>query len=105
MSLSALNTGLSGLKAYQGALDSSAHNIANAGTPGFSPQQATFQEANTGGVLVTISQQGSTASKESSTDLADELVNSMQDQLGFDFSAKIIKTMDAVLGTLIDIKA
>lgn len=117
MSITALNTGLSGLKAYQGALDSSAHNIANANTAGFVPQQAQFQESKTGGVVVNISKEGSLAAQgvatdtlstnaeESGTDLAKELVSSIQSQIGFDFSAKIVKTANELLGTVIDISA
>ncbi|AZP13427.1 MULTISPECIES: flagellar basal body rod C-terminal domain-containing protein [Undibacterium] len=117
MSITALNTGLSGLKAYQGALDSSAHNIANANTAGFVPQQTQFQESKTGGVLVTISKEGSlaaqtataetldTSTAASGTELADELVSAIQSQFGFDFSAKIVKTADELLGTVINISA
>ncbi len=37
-----LNTSLSGLLAYQRALATTSNNVANAGTPGFSRQEATF---------------------------------------------------------------
>lgn len=114
MSISLLNIGSSGLQSYQHALDSSSHNIANANTAGFQPQEVNFQEASGGGVVVNISQNGSIASgssankatnEASGTDLATELVNSIQYKAGFDFSAQIVKTADKVLGTLIDISA
>ncbi|PXX46601.1 flagellar basal body rod C-terminal domain-containing protein [Undibacterium pigrum] len=107
MSVSALSSGLSGLKAYSTALDSSGHNVANASTAGFIPQQASFQEQPAGGVIANISKEGSSlASQElSGTDLANEIVQSLQFKLGFDLSAKVVKTADEVLGTLIDIKA
>lgn len=119
MSGSALNIGLTSLRAYQRALDSSSHNIANANTSGFQPEQAQFQEASAGGVVVNISQNGSVASgsasgpitpadlatQASGTDLATELVNSIQYKAGFEFSAQIVKAADEVLGTLIDINA
>lgn len=117
MSITALNTGSSGVKAYQGALDSSAHNIANASTAGFETQQAQFQESKLGGVVVTISKAGDLAAQTATTlspntgtgdrdtDLSKELIDSIQYQLGFDFSAKIIKTSSELLGTLIDIRA
>lgn len=115
MSGSALNIGITSLKAYQRALDSSSHNIANANTSGFQPGQAQFQEAPAGGVVVNISQNGSVtsvsvtstdlASQASGTDLATELVNSIQYKAGFEFSAQIVKAANEVLGTLIDIKA
>lgn len=117
MPISALGAGLSGLQAYQRALDSTSHNIANANTSGFQAQQVNFQEGSTGGVIVNISSDGShmarasgaetnsTETQASSTDLATELVNSLKYKTGFDLSAKIVKTADAVLGTLIDIKS
>ncbi|MET3116755.1 flagellar hook protein FlgE [Undibacterium sp. GrIS 1.8] len=110
MSISALQTGLSGLQSYQRALDSSAHNIANANTNGFQPQQVQFQEATNGGVNSSITSfsnsSGATApSATSGTDLATELVQSLEYKAGFDFSAKIVKTADQVLGTLFNITA
>jgi flagellar hook protein FlgE len=115
MSGSALNIGITSLRAYQRALDSSSHNIANANTSGFQPGQAQFQEAPAGGVVVNISQNGSIASdsfasanlatQASGTDLATELVNSIQYKAGFQFSAQIVKAADEVLGTLVDINA
>ncbi len=119
MSGSALNIGLTSLRAYQRALDSSSHNIANANTSGFQPEQAQFQEQPAGGVFVNISQNGSVASsavtgsatsadlatQASGTDLATELVNTIQYKTGFEFSAQIVKAADQVLGTLIDINA
>ena len=117
MSGSVLNIGTTSLKAYQRALDSTSHNIANANTTGFQPQQANFQETIASGVIVNISQNGTIASsatgkqlsdvstEASATDLATELVNSIQYKAGFDFSAKIVKTTDEILGTLIDINA
>lgn len=114
MSGTALNIGITSLRAYQRALDSSSHNIANANTSGFQPEQAQFQEAIAGGVVVNISQNGSIASgstpadlatQTSGTDLSTELVNTIQYKAGFQFSAQIVKAADDVLGTLIDINA
>jgi len=113
MSVSALNSGLSGLKAYASALDSSGHNVANANTAGFVPQQVSFQEQPAGGVTATISKEGASLASQASqgsqdssgTDLASEIVQSIQFKAGFDLSAKIIKSADQVLGTLIDIQA
>lgn len=113
MSISALNIGISGLRAHQRALDVSSHNIANANTAGFQPQQATFQEGLAGGVVVNISQPGSqaaetgtpAASEASGTDLNSELVHAIQYKVGFDLSAQIVKTTAEILGTLVDLKA
>jgi flagellar basal-body rod protein FlgC len=110
MSISALNSGLSGMQAFQRALDSSSNNVANLQTNGFEPQQADFQENTGGGVKVTLStpaasQGDSSASAPSGTDFTAEAVNSVQDQLGFELSAQVVKTADQTLGTLINIKA
>jgi flagellar hook protein FlgE len=115
MSISSLNIGLSGMKAYQGALDSSAHNIANASTKGFQPQTASFQENTNAGVIVNISKasqqlanqdvsQNSNSDALSATDLATELTNNLQYKAGFEFSAKIVKTADEMFSTLLDLK-
>jgi flagellar hook protein FlgE len=115
MSISSLNIGLSGMKAYQGALDSSANNIANANTKAYQPQTASFQENTNGGVTVNISKASQQlASQEanlnsnseisSATDLATELTNNLQYKAGFEFSAKIVKTADEMFSTLLDLK-
>jgi flagellar hook protein FlgE len=111
MSISALNAGLSGMKSYQTALDTSAHNVANASTNGFKPQTVQFQEQVNGGVQTNISQAGAQAAANaqgdasSETDLTSEIVNQIQYQAGFNFSAKMVKTADQMLGTLINLKA
>lgn len=113
MSISALNIGITGLRANQRALDVSSHNIANANTRGFQPQQAAFQEGHAGGVVVNISQSGNQAletaapatDEASGTDLTSELVHSIQYKVGFDLSAQIVKTSAEILGTLVDLKA
>jgi flagellar hook protein FlgE len=115
MSISALNAGLSGMKSYQTALDTSAHNVANASTNEFKPQSIQFLEQANGGVQTKISQEGTQAAAnaqgdvssgtDSGTDVASEIVNQIQYQAGFNFSAKMVKTADQMLGTLIDLKA
>jgi flagellar hook protein FlgE len=117
MSIAALSAGLSGLNASQRALDSTAHNVANASTQGFKPQQVQFQEASPAGSGVTLSQQaraqaaatpGATAGAlqgPSGTDLGKELTDSLVYKAQFDLSAKVIKSTDQTLGSLIDIKA
>lgn len=104
---SILSNGLSSMRANQTALDVSSHNVANAETQGFIPQQAAFQEASNGGVTVSISQQGfKMATQETSgTDLTKEIVQSIQYQAGFDINAKMVKTANELLGTLINTKA
>ncbi len=132
MSISALSTGLSGMQAFQRALDVTGNNVANADTNGFEPQQAQFQSTNGGGVSVTAtpgstaagaassiasasaspsasgsatSPQSLSSSAPSGTDLVAETVNSLQYKFGFDMSAQVVKTANENLGTLINIQA
>ncbi|MES2072333.1 MAG: flagellar basal body rod C-terminal domain-containing protein [Pseudomonadota bacterium] len=110
MSIPALNSGLSSMLAFQRGLDTSANNIANAQTNGYQPQQASFKEGSNGGVSSVVSGNGSngtsaTSVEASSTDLATETVNSLVYKIGFDVSAKVVKTADQMLGTLVDIQA
>ena len=117
MSIAALSAGLSGLNASQRALASTAHNVANASTQGFKPQQVQFQEASPAGSGVTLSQQARAQAAAtpaatsgalqgpSGTDLGKELTDSLVYKAQFDLSAKVIKTTDQTLGSLIDIKA
>lgn len=104
MSISALGSGLSGMLANLRAIDSTGHNIANANTNGFSPQQVSFQET-AGGVSVNLSHTPTAGGESSGTDLAGEMVQSMIYQSTFDASAKMVKTASDMLGTLIDIQA
>lgn len=110
MSLSAIGSGLSGMQAFQRALDVTANNVANVSTNGFRPQQASFQAVAGGGVNATASansaQQGTVASgTPSGTDLVAETVKSLQYKYGFDASAQVVKTANETLGTLINLKA
>ena len=108
MAISALSAGLSGLNASQRALDASAHNVANANTQGFQPERASFQEAQPAGSGVTLSVQGQqrlSQDQPSGTDLAKETTDSLLYKAQFDLSAKVIKTADDNLGTLINTKA
>ena len=109
MSISALNAGYSGLQAFQRALDTSGHNVANSLTNGFTPQQVALQEGTSGGVAAVVTGGGNNASASSAepsgTDLQNELVNSLQYKEGFEFSAKVVKTSDEVFATLLSLKA
>ena len=102
MSISALGSGLSGMLANLRAIDSTGHNIANAGTNGFSPQQVSFQETAGG---VSVSHTPTAGGESSGTDLASEMMQSMIYQSSFDASAMMLKTASDMLGTLIDIQA
>lgn len=110
MGFAALSTGVTGLTATQRALDVSAHNVANTSTQGFTPQQASFQEAAPAGTGVTLSVQGRALSganpvAAAGTDLPQEITNQLVYKAQFDLSAKLIKTEDDTIGSLINIRA
>lgn len=110
MITNALNNGLSGMRAAQSALDVSSHNIANMNTQGFKPQQIVQSENSTGGVSTAVRAQaaesaGKPEAAASGTDAATEMVNSLQFRATFDLNAKMVKTADEMLGTLVNTKA
>ncbi|NDI84061.1 flagellar basal body protein [Undibacterium crateris] len=110
MITNALNNGLSGMRAAQSALDVSSHNIANMNTQGFKPQQIIQSENSTGGVSTAVrapaaESAGKPEAATSGTDAATEMVNSLQFRATFDLNAKMVKTTDDMLGTLVNTKA
>jgi len=108
MAIAVLSSGVTGLNASERALGNSAHAIANLGTQGFQPSQASFTESAPAGTGVSISfqaQQLAQVDAPSATNLAVETTNSLVYKAQFDLSAKVIQAADQNLGTLIDIKA
>ena len=91
---------LSGLHAAQTRMSSSAHNIANAVTPGFRRQLVAQQTVPNGGVATTIERapvQGDA--------LAEDLVALKLAQHLFTANLKVLRTQDQMLGTLLDVTA
>jgi len=110
MGIAAFNTGVSALTANTRALDVAAHNVANASTKGFQPQQANFQESQPAGNGVSLSTSAQAlsaadSSAPSGTNLAREASNSLVYKAQFNAAAAVVKTADSTLGTLIDTKA
>eukprot|EP01030_Chromulinospumella_sphaerica_P019350 gene19350-19239_t len=108
MAIAVLSSGVTGLNAAERALGNSAHAIANIGTQGFQPSQAYFTESQPAGTGVTVSfqaQQLQQIDGPSQTDLTKESINSLVYEKQYDFSAKVLRSADQMLGSLIDIKA
>lgn len=105
---SAASIGLSGMRAAQAQLDTSAHNIANAQTPRFQRQvvQQTAQP-HSGGVQVQIGQAAeAAAADEGSLDhLAEDLVAQRMSAHSFAANLRTVQTQDRMLGALLDTKA
>jgi flagellar basal-body rod protein FlgC len=101
MSTSAISTGMSGLQAFQRALDISANNVANTLTAGYKARQANFSESAPSGTGATVS----ASLGSDGTSLETEMVGQLTYQAGFQASAKLVKASDDMLGSLIDTKA
>lgn len=99
--MSALSAAASGLHAATRRLDVSAHNVANAATPGFRRHElrATARPDN-GGVDVQVER----ATREG-VSLEQEVVDQIAASAMFKANAKLIATTDRTLGRWLDEKA
>ncbi|HRH15959.1 MAG TPA: flagellar basal body protein [Aquabacterium sp.] len=87
----------SGMNAAMIQLDVSAHNIANAQTPGFKPQRAEMAAQPEGGVTATITQ-----TKEARSTLEGDVVNQMAAGYYYRANLGVLKTEEKVMGSLLD---
>ena len=102
---SAATVGHSGLRAAQTRLDTAAHNLANAQTPGFRRQlvqQTAVPDA--GGVQTQVLREA-TPQAAPLDHLAGDLVEQRQALYSFAANLKTIETADRMLGSLLDVKA
>jgi flagellar hook-associated protein FlgK len=93
-------TALSGLSAAQLRLDASAHNVANAQTPGFRRQQVVQQAQAAGGVQASVQ-----TAELAGDDLATDLVQQKVALYSFKANLHVLQTEDEMLGSLLDVKA
>jgi len=91
---------LSGMNAAQLRLGGSAHNIANALTPGFRRQLVAQQSVAEGGVSASV-----TRSPSEGPALAEDLVAQMSAGYQFIANLRVIQSQDRMLGTLLDEEA
>ncbi|MBO9678737.1 flagellar basal body protein [Paenacidovorax monticola] len=95
------STALSGLRAAQLQLDSSAHNVANLNTPGFKRQTVELQEEpEQGGVRASLGR----AQNEGSA-LETDAVDQMAATYSFAANLQVFKAQDRMMGALLDQKA
>lgn len=93
----------SGLRAAQLSLGTSAHNIANAQTPGFRRQRVAQEAQAEGGVsatLVTAPQDGAGLD-----DLASDVVQQKVASYAFQANLLVLRTNDRMQGSLLDLFA
>ncbi|MGS5087927.1 flagellar basal body protein [Hydrogenophaga sp. A37] len=113
MSISALSgssvaaIGLSGMRAAQLRLDTSAHNVANAQTPGFQRQGVTqTARPGLGGVDAQVNQDAAgTSAGGDFGHLAEDMVAQRMSVYSFAANLRTVETEDRVLGTLLDTRA
>lgn len=91
---------LSGMNAASTTLATSAHNIANAQTPGFRRQLATQTAQPEGGVSVSLTQ-----AAEPGESLAEDVVQQIAARYSFEANVLTLKTQDRMLGSLLDTTA
>jgi len=94
------STALSGLNAAQLQLHSSAHNIANAQTPGFRRQLVQQSAEPAGGVRASVSQ-----SSVPGEALAEDIVNQMAASAVYRANLQTLRTERDLTGTLLDVMA
>ena len=98
--MSTISTALSGMNAAAMHIGTSAHNIANAMTPGFRRQQVQQSAEPQGGVRTTIS----TAALPGDA-LAEDIVGQMAASVVYRANAQTLRTQRDLTGTLLDVMA
>ncbi len=111
-----IQSNVSALQAFSKQIGVSANNVANSLSDNFKSSRAinnqgeenqvttTITQSKTSGPLVEDPIKNDGSLKElSNTDIAEELVQQISAQHGFDANAKTIKTYDETIGSLIDV--
>ena len=126
-----MQLGASAMNTHSWGMAVTAHNVANVSTAGFEPQRAVYATGPAGqGVRLDAVLQGNgapnavgtpysaaqavydvtsglplEAANPSGTDLGREMVSMITNQHAYKANAAVVRTGDAMLGTLLDIKA
>lgn len=90
----------SGLQAAQMRLDASASNVANMNTPGYRSRQVAQQAAAEGGVDASVQR-----ANAAGVSLEKEVVEQLAAKQAFLASVQTLRTGDAVLGALLNVRA
>jgi flagellar hook protein FlgE len=113
----AIHAALAGLFGFSKYIEVTAHNVANVNTDGFKKSRTELVALETGGVLPVVRKDksagpmvlssrgyGPAQLEVSNVDLAEEAVNQIIGQRGFEANLQTIKTADDMLGSILDIK-
>lgn len=98
--INALSTAVSGLQNATQRLDSSAHNIANALTPGFRRETVQATARADGGVNTQLAR-----APQEGVSLEAEIVDQLAAAVSYKANLKVIDTVDRTLGRWLDEKA
>lgn len=89
----------SALQAYSTSLQTTAQNVANLNTDGYTASSTTFQENGAGGVRAIVS------GTQDTVDISKEATNLISDSNGFKANLSVLKTADEMTKELFSIKA
>lgn len=99
-----ISSNISSIQANQTLLNNSAYNIANVNNDGFIPADGRTVSGGNGTVKADLSAAADTGTMHSQTDLAKEMTNQIIIENSVGVNTAAIRTQDAILGTLLDIK-
>ncbi|MCK5164225.1 MAG: hypothetical protein KAQ72_10930 [Desulfobacula sp.] len=114
--VASIQSNISALQAFSKQMAVSANNVANAFSDDFKKSRAINTEGENGQVKTTITKintpgplvedplsQTGELKELSNTDIAEELVNQIIAEQGFKANAKVIKTYEETIGSLVDL--
>ncbi len=114
--VTSIGSNVSALQAFSKQMAVSANNVANVYSDDFKKSRVINTEGENGGVETTITKvntpgplvedplnQNGDLKELSNTDIAGELVNQIAAEQGFNANAKVIKSYEETIGSLIDI--
>ena len=116
--VSSIHNNASALQAFTQQMNTSANNLANVETDGFKSSRTynvegcpqgvdtvTIQSRQPGPKVEDTTKNDGSVKELSNTDIAEEMVQQIQAQNGFEANIAPIRTMDQMKGTLLDIIA
>jgi flagellar basal-body rod protein FlgC len=114
--ISSLYTALSGLKAFQKQLNTTANNLANVNTEGFKKSRTVLEAAQPQGVIARSQQlelpgplllaqtpDGEQFVEQSNVDVGEEIPNMLIGQRAYEANLKMLKAIDETIGGLLDV--
>ena len=114
--VTSIGSSVSALQAFSKQMDVSANNVANVYSDEFKKSRVINTEYNNGGVKTTITKvdtpgplvenplsKTSELKELSNTDIAEEIVNQIVAEHGFNANAQVIKSYEETTGFLIDL--